>query len=117
MRQKRMLAVLACVGALAGVAASGAIAGEVNPPHGYIAGSDQAPLNGNSDCAYSGLNDNYVLGNLKTDANGNLLPDADGFTHNQNWGHVSKDARDFLTSINGNPGYACNPSDHSHQQP
>ena len=35
---------------------------------------------GNSLCAYSGLNDNYVFGNT--------LPDADGFTQTQNWGHV-----------------------------
>src|SRR6476660_6763308 len=64
------------------IAASVSCAGEVNRPHGYIAGSDSAPLHGNSLCAYSGLNDNYVFGNT--------LPDADGFTQTQNWGHVVK---------------------------
>ena len=70
--------------------ASAGFAGEVNKPHGYIAGSDDAALNGNSPCAYSGLNDNYVLGKLSTDADGNLIPDADGFTKNQNWGHLKQ---------------------------
>ena len=92
-----------------GVGATTASAGEVNP-HGYIAGSNNAPLNGKSDCAYSGLNDNYVFGELPTDENGNLLPDADGFIRTQSWGQLDKDTRDFLRSINGNPGYACNPT-------
>jgi hypothetical protein len=101
MRTKRMLALLACAGALTGVAASGASAGEVNPPHGYIAGSDDAPLNGKSDCAFSGLNDNYVFGNP--------LPDSDGFTRTQSYGQAVKNgAKDFVPS----PGVACNPSGH-----
>jgi hypothetical protein len=80
--------------------AVGAFAGEVNKPHGYIAGSDAAPLNGNSPCAYSGLNDNYVFGAP--------LPDEDGFTQVQNWGHV-------VIQMGGNAGgggagpNGCNP--------
>jgi hypothetical protein len=103
MRQKRMLALLACAGALTGVAASGAMAGEVNPPHGYIAGSDTASLNANSDCAYSGLNDNYVFGNP--------LPDSDGFTRTQSYGQgvrIGLKGEPFFPS----PGVACNPSGH-----
>jgi hypothetical protein len=104
MRTKRMFALLACAGALTGVAASGASAGEVNPPHGYIAGSDNAPLNGKSDCAFSGLNDNYVFG---TAGPGN--PDSDGFTRTQSYGQAVKNgAKDFVPS----PGVACNPSGH-----
>jgi len=65
--------------------ASAGFAGEVTGgPNGhYIAGSDSAPLHGNSPCAYSGLNDNYVLGGVP-------LPDEDGFTQNQNWGHLKQ---------------------------
>jgi hypothetical protein len=105
MQKKQMLAAPACVAALSGAVASVASAGEVNPPHGYIAGSDSASLNGKSECAYSGLNDNYVFG---TAGPGN--PDSDGFTRTQSWGQVDKATRDFLTSIGSNPGIACNPT-------
>jgi hypothetical protein len=109
-KAKRLFAVAACSLTVAALGAGSALAGEITGSGKWIAGSEAAPLNGNSFCAYSGLNDNYVLGNLKTDADGNLLPDADGFTHNQNWGHVSKEDRAFLTSIGLNPGMACNPN-------
>jgi len=102
---KRLFALLACVAAFAAVGVTAASAGEVNKPHGYIAGSDNAPLNGNSDCAFSGLNDNYVFG---TAGPGN--PDEDGFERVQNWGHVDQATRAFLTSIGVNPGVACNPT-------
>ena len=88
--------------------AGGAFAGEVTGNGQYINGSDAAPLHGNSPCAYSGLNDNYVFENLPTDANGNLLPDENGFIHTQNWGHV-------VTQMGGNAGgggagpNGCNP--------
>jgi opacity protein-like surface antigen len=103
-----MFALLACVAAFAAVGATAASAGEVNKPHGYIAGSDKAPLQGKSDCAYSGLNDNYVFG---TAGPGN--PDADGFGRVQNWGQVGQEGRAFLTSIGMNPGLACNPANSS----
>ena len=102
MSKKRMFALLTCVAALMGAGATVASAGEVNPPHGYIAGSDTASLNGNSDCAYSGLNDNYVFGNP--------LPDADGFTRTQSWGQLDQGTRQFLRSVDGDPGHACNPT-------
>jgi hypothetical protein len=103
--KKRMFALLACVAAFAAVGVTAASAGEVNKPHGYIAGSDSAPLNGKSSCAFSGLNDNYVFG-----VAGPGNPDEDGFERVQNWGHVGQEGRAFLTSIGLNPGVACNPT-------
>jgi len=105
MSKKHMAAVLACVGALSGVAAGGAAAGEINGHGQWIAGSEAAPLNGKSDCAYSGLNDNYVLGNP--------LPDSDGFTRTQSFGQVVRQAG----PIGGVPGTACNPTRAGQQQP
>jgi hypothetical protein len=98
LRKKRSLALLACVAAFAGVAANVASAGEITGSGNWIAGSESAPLNGKSDCAYSGLNDNYVLGNP--------VPDADGFTRTQSWGQVVKNAG----PLGGVPGQACNPT-------
>ena len=70
---RRVLAVAACTAAVVGVGAGSAFAGEITGNGKWIAGSETAPLKGKSECAYSGLNDNYVLGNP--------VPDADGFTH------------------------------------
>ena len=80
------------------VGVGSASAGEMTGSGKWIAGSDSAPLNGKSDCAYSGLNDNYVLGNP--------LPDADGFTRTQSWGQVIRNAG----PLGGVPGTACNPT-------
>jgi hypothetical protein len=64
MGKKRSLAVALCAVALAGVGASGALAGEVKGPPGTpgVAGSGSgqptgARANSNSLCAYNGLND------------------------------------------------------------
>jgi hypothetical protein len=92
----------ACAVVVCGAGATVASAGEITGSGRWIAGSESAPLRGKSDCAYSGLNDNYVLGNP--------LPDADGFTRTQAWGQLDKATRDFLTSIDGNPATACNPA-------
>jgi len=99
---RRVLAVVACTAAVVGVSAGSALAGEITGSGKWIAGSESAPLKGKSECAYSGLNDNYVLGNP--------VPDADGFSRTQSWGQVGKEGRAFLTSIGLNPGNACNPS-------
>ena len=101
-KAKRLFAVAACSLTVAGLGAGSALAGEITGSGKWIAGSESAPLNGKSFCAYSGLNDNYVLGNP--------LPDEDGFTQTQNWGSLSREARAFLTSIGQNPGLACNPT-------
>jgi hypothetical protein len=94
---KRLLALAMCVAAIAGTSGS-AFAGEITGSGKWIAGSESAPLNGKSDCAYSGLNDNYVLGNP--------IPDADGFTRTQSWGQVVRNAG----PLGGVPGTACNPT-------
>ena len=101
-KPKRLFAVLACSLTVAALSAGSALAGEITGNGKWIAGSETAPLNGKSPCAFSGLNDNYVLGNP--------VPDEDGFTHTQNWGQAGQEARAFLTSIGLNPGIACNPT-------
>ena len=51
----RLIALLACLTAFAAVGVTAASAGEVNKPHGYIAGSDSAPLNGCPDGVVHGV--------------------------------------------------------------
>ena len=43
--------------AVSGLGASSALAGEITGNGEYIAGSNAAPLNGKSNCAYSGQED------------------------------------------------------------
>ena len=95
---KSSFAAVLCAVAIAGIGAGSAFAGEITGSGKWIAGSESAPLNGKSECAYSGLNDNYVLGNP--------LPDADGFTRTQSWGQVIRNAG----PLGGVPGTACNPT-------
>lgn len=59
---KRIVAVAACTVAVAGLGAGSAFAGEITGNGKWIAGSEAAPLNGKSECAYSGQNDEFVLG-------------------------------------------------------
>ena len=99
---RRLVAVAGCVVAVVGVGAGSAFAGEITGNGKWIAGSETAPLNGKSECAYSGQNDNWVLGNP--------VPDEDGFSRTQSWGQVGQEGRAFLTSMGLNPGNACNPS-------
>ena len=99
---RRLVAVAGCVVAVVGVGAGSAFAGEITGNGKWIAGSETAPLHGKSECAYSGQNDNWQLGNP--------VPDADGFSRTQSWGQVGQEGRAFLTSIGLNPGNACNPS-------
>ena len=94
-----------CALVFAAVTAGSAFAGEVTGKGRYIAGSDAAPLHGKSACAYSGVNDNYALGNIKTDESGNLIPDADGFTRTQSWGQVVRNAGPL-----GGAAFGCNPN-------
>ena len=72
-------------------------AGEITGNGKWIAGSEDAPLNGKSECAYSGREDE---------------PDDPTFKGEiaQAWGLMSKGLRDFLTSIGLHPGDACNPA-------
>ena len=84
------------------LSASAALAGDITGNGKFIAGSDAAPLNGKSHCAYSGLNDEYyILGDLTQ-------------TRTQSWGRIPKSGdgfftRDNLTAFGFNPGIACNP--------
>jgi hypothetical protein len=73
------------------------IAGEITGNGKWIAGSPDAPLNGKSECAYSGREDAPDSGDFK----GSIA---------QSWGQLPKAVRDFLTSIKMNPGNACNPT-------
>lgn len=104
MRLKKFAVTVFAVAALALVGVTSAFAGEVTGNGNYIAGSNEAPLNGKSDCAYSGVNDNYVFG---TAGPGN--PDADGFTRTQSWGQVviQLETKGQGTGV---PGQACNPA-------
>jgi hypothetical protein len=84
--------------------AGAGFAGEITGNGKYHAGDEKTPLNGNSPCAYSGLNDNYVVGGVQ-------LPDAQGFSHVQNWGHL-KQADPTLTGganeTDAFGGWGCN---------
>ena len=77
--------------------ASAALAGEITGNGKWIAGSEDAPLNGKSACAYSGREDEPDSGEFRSSIA-------------QSWGLLSKGARDFLTTIGLNPGIACNPT-------
>ena len=77
--------------------AGSAFAGEITGSGKWIAGSEAAPLHGKSACSYSGLNDNFVLGND--------VPDADGFTRTQSWGQVIRNAGPL-----GGAAFGCNPN-------
>jgi hypothetical protein len=99
MRTRSFLAAALCAVAVGAAGVGSAFAGEINGNGKWIAGSESAPLNGKSECAYSGLNDNYVLGNP--------IPDADGFTRTQSWGQVVRNAP---VRLGGVPGTACNPT-------
>lgn len=64
MGKKRLLAVAVSAVAVMAPGASTALAGDITGKPGaskYIAGNDDAPLNGRSDCAFSGLNDEYYI--------------------------------------------------------
>ena len=85
---RRMILALVVVLVAAAVGTGSAFAGE-------ITGNDKptaAPANANSECSFSGLDD----------------PDDDGFVHTQNWGQLSKEAREFLASIGVAPWTLCN---------
>jgi hypothetical protein len=107
MGMRRMLAVASCIAAVVGVGAGSAFAGEITGNGKPLWTNTTDPnvphtLHGNSECAFSGQNDNFVLGHP--------VPDEDGFTRTQSWGQVGQEGRAFLTSIGLNPGIACNPS-------
>ena len=96
---KTQLGYVLCVVWIVGMGANAAVAGEITGNGKWIAGSEEAPLNGKSECAYSGRQDNYA--------------EDEGFFRSmivQSWGQIPKPLRDFLTSVGAHPGDSCNPS-------
>ncbi|MCZ7587960.1 MAG: hypothetical protein M5U27_03685 [Gaiella sp.] len=84
----------AVVAAVMAAAMSGtALAGEITGNGKWIAGSEAAPLNGRSECAYSGQNDEFVLG----------IPGDHGRT--QSWGQIVRFAGPL-----GGAAFGCNPN-------
>lgn len=88
MLRKSLLGSAICAGAL--------LAGATVGHAGEITGNGKSlkPLNANSICAFSGLNDDPDD------------PEEGGKV--QNWGSIPKEFRDFLASIGESPGVACN---------
>jgi hypothetical protein len=84
--------------------ATSASAGEVKAGHGgaYIAGSDGAALHGKSACAFSGLNDDYYIGD-----------DLDA-ARTQSWGQDVRggfvDPQSFAGDHTSSPITFCNPN-------
>ena len=76
---------------------STAVAGEITGNGKWIAGDEDAPLKGKSDCAYSGREDEPESGEFKG-------------TIAQAWGQLPKEVRDFIATIGFHPGDACNPT-------
>ena len=99
---KRVGIAVATAAVVLSLSAGAALAGDITGTGKYIAGSDSAPLNGKSSCAYSGLNDEYyILGDTT-------------YPRTQSWGQIPKAFRAFLTSEGHNPGIACNPAKSGH---
>lgn len=92
---RRPFVVALCAASVVGLSAGSALAGEITGNGKWIAGSPDAPLNGRSECAYSGQNDD----NLPTDARA------------QSWGQiVNATVRAGGPAPGGVPGTACNPT-------
>jgi hypothetical protein len=95
MGKKRWLAAVVSAAAVAGLTAGSALAGEITGNGKWIAGSEEAPLHGNSECAFSGQNDEFVLGD-------------ESAPRTQSWG--ASFARGSGGAFGGVPGTACNPT-------
>jgi hypothetical protein len=87
---RKLLGVAVCAAMLVGGGANAAFAGEITGN-----GKSLKPLSAKSICAFSGQNDEYVLGDETA-------------PRTQNWGTIPKESRDFLTSVGSHPGQACN---------
>jgi hypothetical protein len=103
MKRKIIVGFVASAGLLA-ASAGVASAGEITGNGRYRVGEEN-PLQGRSICAYSGLNDEFVLG----------LPGGAEEGRTQNWGHVQQ----FVRGASGgaekpgkgnSPGSFCNPN-------
>ena len=86
---------VACATSILSVGVNAALAGEITGNGSYIAGDPDAPLNGNSECAYSGREDDPSDPFFRGDVA-------------QSWGQILKAVRDTLPPFL-HPGVACNP--------
>jgi hypothetical protein len=89
---RRLVVMVVSVALFVGVGASAAFAGEVTG-NGKV---PAAPTHANSICSFSGLED----GSEGTPGGPGNPP--------QNWGHIPKEVRGFLTAEGEYPGRACN---------
>jgi hypothetical protein len=80
------------------LAANGAIAGEITG-NGKDLKDDEGHLNGKSECAFSGQQDN-------AEADAGLFKG----DRTQSWGQLFKALKDAIKAGGGHPGVACNPS-------
>ena len=97
MRKKLIAAV--CALTLAGLTTGPALAGEITGNGKWIVGSPDLPLNGSSECAYSGQNDEF-----------HLFPNED-WPRTQSWGQNVRGAvQAGAPAPGGVPGFACNPT-------
>ena len=91
--RKRMLAAVIGAAAIMTMSAGPTFAGEITGKGKWIAGSEEAALNGKSECAYSGQNDEHVLGDSSA-------------PRTQSWGQIVRE----VGPLGGGPGEACNPA-------
>ena len=97
MRKRLITAV--CALALAGLSAAPALAGEITGNGKWIVGDPNLPLNGKSECAYSGQNDEF-----------HLFP-TQNWPRTQSWGQEVRGAvQAGAPAPGGVPGFACNPA-------
>ena len=94
MGKRSLLAAALSAAAVTGIGANAALAGEITGNGKWIAGTEEAPLNGRSECAYSGQNDEFVLGV------------AGDHGRTQSWGQIIR----YAGPLGGGPGEACNPT-------
>jgi hypothetical protein len=94
----KRLAVALCATAALGLTGGSALAGEITGNGKWIAGSEEAPLHGKSECAFSGQNDEF-----------HLFPN-EGWPRTQSWGQVIKEGPTPVGGHVGVPGVACNPT-------
>ena len=97
MHIKSLIVAVLCGVLVAAVGASSALAGEITGNAKWIAGSEEAPLKGHSSCAYSGQNDEFVLGD-------------ESAARTQSWGQNVSASTPVVGGGAGIPGFACNPT-------
>jgi hypothetical protein len=95
-RSGKAIGLALILGALATAGHAGEITG-----NGKSLKDENDELNGKSECAFSGLNDDF---------SGDPTAPGDAGMRTQNWGQIPKAFRDFLRSVGVSPDNQCNPS-------